>query len=88
VTARQLSEDEIFRVNILLDRIREETRAFNDCDMADKIDVPRSTISRVRAGKYMPTIELIQRAYLYGNMPLIEMFEYLPEPVKKNAGKA
>jgi putative transcriptional regulator len=48
-------------------------------ELADKTGVTRQTIVAIENGKYFPTLELAFRISRVFNMPLEEVFSFIPE---------
>jgi putative transcriptional regulator len=52
-------------------------------ELADKTGVTRQTIVAIENGKYSPTLELAFRMARVFNVPLDEVFSYVPEEDSK-----
>ena len=51
--------------------------------LADKTGVTRQTIVAIESGKYSPTLELAFRIARVFDVPLDEVFSYIPQEIKK-----
>ncbi len=60
-------------------RLRFEHNEMNQQELADRIGVTRQTVNAIENGKYSPSLEVAFRIAAVFQVPLDQVFQYVPE---------
>jgi len=74
-------------INNGIRRLRFDHNEMTQQELADKTGVTRQTIVAIENGKYFPTLELAFRISLVFDMPLEEVFSFIPEDKSNKKSK-